>query len=102
MAIQLPFFRAVAAPRYLPSLPTRRSSDLSFLEQTAQRVADSSHVLITAAAWTYWNSEFTVITIALLWVYLRRHEWLDRKSTRLNSSHPSISYAVFCLKTKTI
>src|SRR5690348_9277199 len=26
--------------------------------------------------------------------------WLDRKSTRLNSSHPSISYAVFCLKKK--
>src|SRR5699024_12576994 len=26
---------------------------------------------------------------------------LDRKSTRLNSSHVSISYAVFCLKTKT-
>src|SRR6266487_5402334 len=25
----------------------------------------------------------------------------DRKSTRLNSSHPSISYAVFCLKKKT-
>src|SRR5699024_11865783 len=24
----------------------------------------------------------------------------DRKSTRLNSSHVSISYAVFCLKTK--
>src|SRR5690348_18115061 len=28
----------------------------------------------------------------------RRRE--DRKSTRLNSSHPSISYAVFCLKKK--
>src|SRR5438309_2910792 len=26
----------------------------------------------------------------------------DRKSTRLNSSHSSISYAVFCLKKKTI
>src|SRR5438876_5203421 len=26
----------------------------------------------------------------------------DRKSTRLNSSHPSISYAVFCLKKKKI
>src|SRR5690348_18054360 len=26
---------------------------------------------------------------------------LDLKSTRLNSSHPSISYAVFCLKKKT-
>src|SRR5690348_18062745 len=27
-------------------------------------------------------------------------EWVDRKSTRLNSSHPTISYAVFCLKKK--
>src|SRR5437868_12161739 len=27
---------------------------------------------------------------------------LDRKSTRLNSSHVSISYAVFCLKKKTV
>src|SRR5207245_7668714 len=26
----------------------------------------------------------------------------DRKSTRLNSSHGSISYAVFCLKKKTV
>src|SRR5207249_11634521 len=33
---------------------------------------------------------------------LRRHEHQpgDRKSTRLNSSHVSISYAVFCLKKK--
>src|SRR5690625_5465570 len=28
-------------------------------------------------------------------------EGTDRKSTRLNSSHVAISYAVFCLKTKT-
>src|SRR5690348_18108276 len=28
------------------------------------------------------------------------HPEEDRKSTRLNSSHPSISYAVFCLKKK--
>src|SRR5438128_8355672 len=28
------------------------------------------------------------------------HVRLDRKSTRLNSSHGSISYAVFCLKKK--
>src|SRR5207253_6929238 len=27
--------------------------------------------------------------------------WTDRKSTRLNSSHVAISYAVFCLKKKT-
>src|SRR5438876_3618285 len=29
-----------------------------------------------------------------------RRRLRDRKSTRLNSSHPSISYAVFCLKKK--
>src|SRR3712207_7729015 len=29
-----------------------------------------------------------------------RLEWEDRKSTRLNSSHANISYAVFCLKKK--
>src|SRR5438067_6299202 len=28
------------------------------------------------------------------------HSTIDRKSTRLNSSHVSISYAVFCLKKK--
>src|SRR3712207_7344725 len=32
----------------------------------------------------------------VFWLYL------DRKSTRLNSSHANISYAVFCLKKKTI
>src|SRR3712207_8767975 len=32
---------------------------------------------------------------------LRRYE-IDRKSTRLNSSHANISYAVFCLKIKTL
>src|SRR3712207_7867227 len=30
------------------------------------------------------------------------HERRDRKSTRLNSSHANISYAVFCLKKKKI
>src|SRR5690554_7225656 len=29
-----------------------------------------------------------------------RRTWRDRKSTRLNSSHVRISYAVFCLKKK--
>jgi membrane-associated phospholipid phosphatase len=47
-------------------------------ELTVQRVADSSHFLLTAAVWTYWNSEFTVIGLTLLWVYLRRHERFAR------------------------
>src|SRR5690348_18020891 len=45
-----------------------------------------------------------VLDVALRNVDL--HHWTamitDRKSTRLNSSHPSISYAVFCLKKKKI
>src|SRR5690606_40308890 len=31
---------------------------------------------------------------------MSQHLWIDRKSTRLNSSHVKISYAVFCLKKK--
>jgi hypothetical protein len=49
-----------------------------FVEQSAQSIADSSHLLITAAAWTYWNSEFTVIGLSLLWIYLRRHDRFKR------------------------
>src|SRR3712207_8032144 len=33
--------------------------------------------------------------------YVRQSQGQDRKSTRLNSSHANISYAVFCLKKKT-
>jgi len=47
-------------------------------ELTVERIADSSSFLITAAAWTYWNSEFTVIGLTLLWVYLRRHDGFSR------------------------
>jgi membrane-associated phospholipid phosphatase len=47
-------------------------------ELTAQRVADSSHFLLTVAAWTYWNSELTVLCATLLFIYLRRHEWFTR------------------------
>src|SRR5256885_2603228 len=35
-------------------------------------------------------------------VWVSGQEQLDRKSTRLNSSHLVISYAVFCLKKKKI
>src|SRR5690348_6613662 len=37
---------------------------------------------------------------ALFMQQMRTNPAQDRKSTRLNSSHPSISYAVFCLKKK--
>jgi membrane-associated phospholipid phosphatase len=46
----------------------------ALIELTLQRVVDGSQVLATAASWTYWNSEFTVLGLVLLWVYLRRNE----------------------------
>src|SRR5256885_10039814 len=39
-------------------------------------------------------------TQAVLWYEYRKYLTPDRKSTRLNSSHLVISYAVFCLKKK--
>jgi hypothetical protein len=46
----------------------------NLIELTFQNLAASSHLLEVAVSWTYWNSEFTVIGLALLWVYLLRHE----------------------------
>src|SRR6266487_5389757 len=52
-------------------------------------------------------SDFQVATGAFVRVTIVPYDQIrskaiveDRKSTRLNSSHPSISYAVFCLKKK--
>jgi len=47
-------------------------------ELTLQRIASQSHWLWDAVSWTYWNSEFTVVGLALLWVYLRRHDHFYR------------------------
>jgi membrane-associated phospholipid phosphatase len=43
-------------------------------ELTLQQLADSSGLLKSLVAWTYWNSEFTVVGLALLYVYLRRND----------------------------
>src|SRR3712207_7730002 len=47
------------------------------------------------------NPAITVLTDGGDSVRAFAGEPLDRKSTRLNSSHANISYAVFCLKKKT-
>lgn len=47
-------------------------------ELTLQRITINSHLLTTLTSWTYWLSQFTVLGLALLWVYLRRHEHFAR------------------------
>src|SRR5437868_13673445 len=77
--------------RVIHSFPTRRSSDLhtnGCRHSCATDPADG-HVLKAAV-------------VGADWLQCRRCGAKDRKSTRLNSSHVSISYAVFCLKKKKI
>src|SRR5690606_40648237 len=80
---------AYSPPPHLHSLPTRRSSDLSRPRAT-RRSRRSTTCCATKRACPRRPN---------------RPSWLsptsDRKSTRLNSSHVKISYAVFCLKKKT-
>src|SRR5690625_6899054 len=70
------------------SFPTRRSSDLQYYERRAQtNRGDDSASYSSDACVRPPKPGITTITG-------------DRKSTRLNSSHVAISYAVFCLKKK--
>src|SRR5690242_20345464 len=47
-----------------------------------------------------WGGQARLNGVAFAQLDLLFFEHVDRKSTRLNSSHMSISYAVFCLKKK--
>ena len=43
-------------------------------ELTLQQFVEQRHWLASLANWTYWTSEFTVLTLALVWLYVRRHD----------------------------
>src|SRR5205814_9926968 len=92
------FFSLSRAPLDLHSFPTRRSSDLfispgagahwrirgpSDMACTSRRLAGAGPVDVPQSRILHGIDQ-------------------DRKSTRLNSSHLGISYAVFCLKKKKI
>jgi len=47
-------------------------------ELTAANLIAGSHFLTFLVSWTYWNSEFTVVGLTLLFVYLRRHDYFHR------------------------
>jgi membrane-associated phospholipid phosphatase len=47
-------------------------------ELSIQSFVGSSGILRDLTAWTYWHSQFTVLGIVLLWVYLRRNEHFTR------------------------
>src|SRR5207249_7201072 len=97
-------------PPHLPSFPTRRSSDLFRFGKTSAQFAEDLSKLENPLlagkpprrAQGAARKAFTAPRrVPQRDGIVRRIETdLDRKSTRLNSSHVSISYAVFCLKKK--
>src|SRR5947199_6609103 len=68
--------------------PTRRSSDLLLSGSPSGAMPFLLALLVSTTGGI------------VLCAYLNDQSVLDRKSTRLNSSHLGISYAVFCLKKK--
>jgi membrane-associated phospholipid phosphatase len=68
--------RAIANGRWIVDFETNLNSRL--YELTLQQFVNQRGWLADLAAWTYWNSEFTVLTITLLWVYTRRHDAFHR------------------------
>src|SRR5699024_12671939 len=90
-------------PSRLPSFPTRRSSDLPVAVQLVSRGVSPRRerqlgIPLAVAPELAHGSDPHLDRRIVRKDHSARSE--DRKSTRLNSSHVSISYAVFCLKKK--
>src|SRR5688500_19550396 len=93
--------RAVSPPA-LHSFPTRRSSDLrlEIVQWAAVHGAAEAAGHAGAIRRDVLGVELVGPRRELVVLRPHRAEHADRKSTRLNSSHLVISYAVFCLKKK--
>src|SRR5919106_1754271 len=50
----------------------------ALFELSLQGLVESYHLLAVVTSWTYWMSQFAVLGVALLWVYLRRHSVFAR------------------------
>src|SRR5439155_23546672 len=99
------------SPRHLPSFPTRRSSDLVapdllILDEPTGRLESRVraefrdeirrlHGEVEATTLVLTHAAREALALADRLAILDQGRRLDRKSTRLNSSHVAISYAVF-------
>src|SRR5690606_41231698 len=100
------FFYLSCHQRDLHSFPTRRSSDLGIFlatwdgtnidasEDSTSDIGGSTDDLVLSVDINAGQVRFRATAASDNWSVR------DRKSTRLNSSHVKISYAVFCLKKK--
>src|SRR5688572_33123038 len=88
------FFLMIRRPPRSTLFPytTLFRSDLSTLQQLVDEVEDPQLQEAAGARLAKLAGDYEELSNGA--------EYLDRKSTRLNSSHSQISYAVFCLKKK--
>src|SRR5207249_12274004 len=103
--LSLFFFPSSLLLLYLHSFPTRRSSDLLVIDKKIDRAIGASafkHDPCPGVDWRRTCRDDITDIVMLQFPFACRacRSIQDRKSTRLNSSHVSISYAVFCLKKK--
>src|SRR5438309_3892293 len=89
------FFSCSGHHRDLHSFPTRRSSDLEI--SITPRMLPRR---VVSASLSRKSLQSPRVRGGVRRDTVRWSAQADRKSTRLNSSHSSISYAVFCLKKK--
>src|SRR5207253_11261297 len=98
------FFYYSVAHSYLHSFPTRRSSDLVAEYFRDDEGKDVILFIDNIFRFVQANSEVSALLgrmpSAVGYQPTLGTDIGDRKSTRLNSSHVAISYAVFCLKKK--
>src|SRR5688572_31120919 len=98
---QLFFFSFSSDHPDLHSFPTRRSSDLgSNQRQVRGGIVDDIDTLGRRQQRLARRQRARRLAERHFQIDDRQRRRLDRKSTRLNSSHSQISYAVFCLKKK--
>src|SRR5690606_41843199 len=93
------YYKASAVHRHLHSFPTRRSSDLidpEHLEHYGGFAELKDAFVEFVEKVPFYGLAVLCLDHPTVQEILPR----DRKSTRLNSSHVKISYAVFCLKKK--
>src|SRR2546430_10200471 len=76
-------------------------SELALLRHANHREPESGRIVLRRRALVGRDDRRQVQVLSRHRLDLARIDQSDRKSTRLNSSHSQISYAVFCLKKKT-
>src|SRR5690606_41057806 len=91
------FSSSYLSPAYFPG-PSRSIPSTSLAACFTSSLSDSTEAGLSAAFFSEESREQPLLNSKQKRINIHENAFLDRKSTRLNSSHVKISYAVSCLK----